>query len=250
LGCYIEHEDLFSGYDIFLAVSACETDNRVGDKASMFKNQPSRRICFAMPLLALLPSTGIAQSKPIRMVVLGDSLTAGYNLPASAAFPSVLQRVLRSKGISVEIENAGVSGDTASAGRDRLDWSIGEGADIVLVSLGANDSLRGVDAMITRKALDEIITRLHARKIKVLLAGILAPPNNGPVYGAAFKAMYEGLAAKHNVPLYPFFLDGVAGNPKLNLSDQLHPNAEGVEEMVRRILPFVEVGLKLVVPSK
>jgi acyl-CoA thioesterase I len=210
----------------------------------MRKIQPSRRICFALPLLALMPSDSYAQNKNIRMVALGDSLTAGYNLPVPAAFPSVLQRVLRAKGVAIDIENAGVSGDTASAGRDRLDWSVPDGTDIVLVSLGANDSLRGIDPAVTTKALDDIITRLKARKMKVLLAGIYAPPNNGPVYGAAFKAMYENLAAKHNVPLYPFFLDGVAGNSSLNLPDQLHPNTAGVEEMVRRILPFIEAGLK------
>jgi acyl-CoA thioesterase I len=220
----------------------------------MLKNQPlhqitlPRRMCFALPLLALLPASTLAQAKPIRMVALGDSLTAGYNLPASAAFPAVLQRALRAKGVSIEIENAGVSGDTASAGRDRLDWSVADGTDVVLVSLGANDSLRGVDVAVTSKALDEIITKLKARNMKVLLGGMLAPPNNGPVYGAAFKAMYEALASKHGVPLYPFFLDGVAGNPKLNLPDQLHPNVEGVEEMVRRIQPFVESGLKSVTP--
>jgi acyl-CoA thioesterase I len=216
----------------------------------MLKNQPSRRICLALPLLAMLPVPSLAQSKPIRMVALGDSLTAGYNLPASAAFPAVLQRALRAKGISIEIENAGVSGDTASAGRDRLDWSIADGTDMVLVSLGANDALRGLDVAVTQKALDEIITRLKARKMKVLLAGIFAPPNNGPVYAEAFKAMYVNLSAKHGVPLYPFFLDGVAGNAKLNLPDQLHPNMEGVEEMVRRIQPFIEAGLKSVTASQ
>jgi acyl-CoA thioesterase I len=216
----------------------------------MLKNQPSRRICLALPLLAMLPVPSLAQSKPIRMVALGDSLTAGYNLPASAAFPAVLQRALRAKGISIDVENAGVSGDTASAGRDRLDWSIADGTDIVLVSLGANDALRGLDVAVTQKALDEIITRLKARKMKVLLAGIFAPPNNGPVYAEAFKAMYVNLSTKHDVPLYPFFLDGVAGNAKLNLPDQLHPNMEGVEEMVRRIQPFIEAGLKSVTASQ
>jgi acyl-CoA thioesterase I len=210
----------------------------------MLKNQPCRRICFALPLLAFFPGSAEAQARTLRMVALGDSLTAGYNLPVSAAFPSVLARVLRSRGIAIDIENAGVSGDTASAGRDRLDWSVPDGTDVVLVALGANDSLRGVDIEITTRALDEIVTRLKARRIKVLLAGMLAPPNNGPVYGAAFKAMYEKLSARHGLALYPFFLEGVTGNPRLLLSDQLHPNAEGVEEMVRKMTGFVEAGLK------
>ncbi len=211
--------------------------------------QISRRLCLMLPVLLGI-SPGAAQAKPVRMVALGDSLTAGYGLPASAAFPSVLARVLSQRGHVVAIENAGVSGDTASAGRDRVDWSVSEGTELVIVALGANDSLRGIDVKITHMALDEIITRLKDRKMSVLLAGMLAPPNNGPDYGRDFKAMYEILAAKHNLPLYPFFLDGVAGDPKLNQPDQLHPTAEGVEEMVRRMSDFVETGVKAVLSSR
>jgi acyl-CoA thioesterase I len=211
--------------------------------------QLSRRFCLMLPFLAAtLPVA--AQTKPVRMVALGDSLTAGYGLPASAAFPSALERALRQRGHAVEIANAGVSGDTASAGRDRMDWSIADGTELVIVALGANDSLRGIDVAITTKALDEIITRLKERKMRVLLAGMLAPPNNGPEYARAFKAMYETLAAKHAVPLYPFFLDGIAGNARLNQPDQLHPTAEGVEEMARRITDFAEAGVKAVLSSR
>ena len=211
--------------------------------------QFSRRICLMLPLFGAA-FTAVAQARPVRMVALGDSLTAGYGLPASAAFPNALERALRQRGHAVEIANAGVSGDTASAGRDRMDWSIADGTELVIVALGANDSLRGIDVSITTKALDEIITRLKERKMRVLLAGMLAPPNNGPEYGRAFKTMYETLAAKHGVPLYPFFLDGIAGNAKLNQPDQLHPTAEGVEEMARRMTDFVEVGVKAVLSSR
>ncbi|MGL4637027.1 MAG: arylesterase [Beijerinckiaceae bacterium] len=192
-----------------------------------------------------VPST-MAQSRAVRIVALGDSLSAGYNLPASAAFPVVLEKALKAKGLNVAVENAGVSGDTASGGRDRLDWSVADGTDLVIVELGANDALRGVDPKITEAALDEIITRLKARKINVLLAGMLAPPNNGPDYARAFNGLYGRLAAKHNVPLYPFFLDGVAGDPKLNLPDGIHPTAAGVDEIVKRILPMVEEAVRAV----
>jgi acyl-CoA thioesterase I len=203
-----------------------------------------------MPLFALSGIKVFAQGRPVRMVALGDSLTAGYGLPGSSAYPAILQRVLQAKGLAVEIGNAGVSGDTASAGRDRLDWSVPEGTELVLLALGANDSLRGVDVSITEKALEEIITRLKERKIRVLVAGMLAPPNNGPEYGRAFKTMYERLAMRHDVPLYPFFLDGVTGNNTMTLPDQLHPNTAGVEEMVRRTSGFVEAGVKSILASR
>lgn len=179
-------------------------------------------------------------ARTIRIVALGDSLSAGYGLPQAAAFPTVLERELRKKGLAIAVENAGVSGDTASGGRDRLDWSVADGTDLVIVELGANDSLRGLDPRVTEAALDEILTRLKARKIDAILAGMLAPPNNGPEYVRAFNGLYRRLAEKHGVPLYPFFLDGVAGDPKLNLPDGIHPTAAGVEEIVRRILPLVE----------
>jgi acyl-CoA thioesterase I len=180
---------------------------------------------------------------PLKLAVLGDSLTAGYGLPAEAAFPAKLQKALREKGIKVDILNAGVSGDTTSAGRDRLDWSIPEGTDAVIVELGANDALRGLDPKVARAALEDIIKRLKERKIAVMLAGMYAPRNFGPEYAAKFDPIYPDLAKAYDVPLYPFFLDGIAGEAKLNLPDGIHPTAEGVDIIVARILPAVEAFL-------
>jgi acyl-CoA thioesterase I len=181
-----------------------------------------------------------AQAPPLRIVALGDSLTAGFNLPASAAFPAQLQRALAERGRRVEIENAGVSGDTSQGGLDRLDWSVAEGVAGVILELGANDALRGIDPGQTLAALDTIITRLKERRIAVLLAGMRAPPNMGPDYAGRFDAIFAGLAQKHGLVLYPFFLDGVAGRPELNQRDGIHPTAEGVGVIVQRMLPSVE----------
>lgn len=192
---------------------------------------------------AQTPSQGKAPAKPIKMVVLGDSLSAGYGLPGPAAFPVRLQKALEAKGIKVEMSNAGVSGDTASGGRERLDWSVPDGTDAVIVELGANDALRGIDPAVTRAALSDIITKLQARKIAVLLCGMLAPPNYGSDYAAKFNAIYPDLSKSLGVPLYPFFLDGVAANAKLNQADGMHPTAEGVDIVVTNILPTVEAFL-------
>jgi acyl-CoA thioesterase I len=192
--------------------------------------------------IGLFPSLAQEKSdqKPVRIVALGDSLTAGYNLPAEAAFPVRLERALKAKGHAVAVENAGVSGDTASGGLGRLDWSIGEGTDAVIVELGANDALRGLDPRLTRQALDAILQRLKARNVAVLLAGMRAPPNMGADYGRAFDAIYGELAAKHGVLLYPFFLDRVASERALNQGDGIHPTAPGVDVIVQGILPKVE----------
>ena len=184
-----------------------------------------------------------AGAKPIKMVVLGDSLSAGLGLSAPEAFPERLQNALKSKGIAVEISNAGVSGDTSSGGRDRLDWSVPEGTQAVIVELGANDALRGTDPSVTRAALTDILTRLKARKIAVLLCGMLAPPNYGSDYSARFNAIYPDLAKSFGVPLYPFFLEGVAADARLNQADGIHPTAEGVDVIVKNILPTVEAFL-------
>jgi acyl-CoA thioesterase-1 len=177
------------------------------------------------------------------MVVLGDSLSAGLGLSASAAFPARLQKSLQSKGIDVDMINAGVSGDTSSGGRDRLDWSVPEGTEAVILELGANDALRGIDPQLTRSALSDILTRLKARGVAVLLCGMVAPPNYGSEYSARFNAIYPDLAKSFGVPLYPFFLEGVAADAKLNQADGLHPTAEGVDAIVRNILPAVEAFL-------
>ncbi len=186
-----------------------------------------------------LPAAARA-ANPVRLVALGDSLTAGYQLPPAAAFPVQLERALTARGLAVTVENAGVSGDTASGGLARLDWAIGDGVKGVLLELGANDALRGVPPAETRAALDAIITRLKERGIAVLLIGMRAPPNMGAEYQAAFDAIYPDLAAKHGVPLYPFFLDGVVADPSLNLPDGMHPTEKGVAVIVERILPVVE----------
>jgi acyl-CoA thioesterase-1 len=167
-------------------------------------------------------------------------LTAGYGLPASAAFPAKLQKALRDKGITVEISNAGVSGDTTSGGLARLDWSLPKDVDGVILELGANDALRGIDPQVARQSLEEILKRLKARNIPVLLCGMYAPPNYGPQYAAKFNAIYPELAKQYEVPLYPFFLEGVATVERLNQPDGLHPTEAGVEAIVANILPTVE----------
>ena len=208
--------------------------------------QPSPPIWAAM-LLAIvslgyfsMSLPAFAQARAVKLVALGDSLSAGYNLSGSAAFPTVLEKLLRDKGIVVEIANAGVSGDTSQGGLERLDWSVPDGTDGVILELGANDALRGVDPAQTEKALDAIVTRLKARGIAVLLAGMYAPRSNGPDYAARFDALFPRLAEKHGLILYPFFLDGIAGDRVLNQPDLLHPTAEGVRVIATRMLPTLE----------
>jgi len=192
----------------------------------------------ASPAFAQAPAA--APERPVKMVVLGDSLSAGLGLSATSAFPVRLQKALNDKGIKVDMTNAGVSGDTSSGGRDRLDWSVPEGTEAVIVELGANDALRGIDPAVTRAALTEILTRLKARKVAVLLCGMLAPPNYGSEYAARFNAIYPELSKSFGVPLYPFFLEGVAAEAKLNQADGIHPTTDGVDVIVKNILPMVE----------
>jgi acyl-CoA thioesterase-1 len=177
---------------------------------------------------------------PVRIVALGDSLTAGFGLPAAAAFPAKLEKALNAKGEAVAISNAGVSGDTAAGGLARLDWSVPEGTEAVILELGANDMLRGLDPQATRKILQDILTRLQQRHIEVLLCGMLAAPNLGADYGQAFNSIYPDLAASDHLLLYPFFLAGVAGDPRFVQPDGLHPTAAGVDVIVAGILPQVE----------
>jgi acyl-CoA thioesterase I len=194
---------------------------------------------FACLLAAVSPAADAAD-RPLRIIAFGDSLTAGYGLPASASFPAQLQKALETTGRKIVIENAGVSGDTTQAGLDRLDWSIGDGIDGVIVELGANDALRGLDPAQTRSALDQIIVRLKARKIPVMLAGMRAPPNMGADFQQRFDSIFPDLAREHGLILYPFFLDGVAGRRELNQNDGIHPTADGIKLIVERILPSVE----------
>ena len=198
---------------------------------------------MAIPTLA---QTSGAAAKPLKVVVLGDSLSAGFGLGGAEAFPAKLQSALRAKGIAAEIDNAGVSGDTSSGGLGRLDWSVPDGTAAVILELGANDALRGIDPALTRNALGEIIQRLQQRGIAVLLCGMRAPPNYGADYAARFDAIYPDLAKQFDVPLYPFFLDGVAAETSLNQADGMHPTAAGVDRIVERILPMVETFLRKV----
>ena len=181
-----------------------------------------------------------AADQPLNVVALGDSLTAGYGLAEQDGFVPRLQAALAAKGVSATVANAGVSGDTATDGLARLDWSVPAQTQAVIVELGANDMLRGIDPQLTRKALETILQRLSARHIAVLLCGMRAAPNLGSAYGQAFERIYPQLAAQYGVALYPFFLDGVAANLQLMQSDGMHPNAAGVGVIVKRILPTVE----------
>lgn len=178
----------------------------------------------------------LAAAAPARIVMLGDSLTAGYGLANEEAYPARLEAALRAEGYEVEIVNAGVSGDTTAGGLERLDWSVPDGTDGVILALGANDMLQGRDPAATRKNLEAIITRLRARDIPVMLMGMRAAPNLGRDYVQAFDAIYAELAARHDLVLVPFFLEGVAADPALNQADGIHPTAEGVEVMVANTL--------------
>jgi acyl-CoA thioesterase-1 len=203
----------------------------------------ARLFMHMLVLMVALMAAGPVFAQPVKMVVLGDSLSAGLGLSGPAAFPARLQKALKDKGIEVDMINAGVSGDTASGGRDRLDWSIPAGTEAVIVELGANDALRGTDPAVTRAALTDVVSRLKARRIAVMLCGMLAPPNYGQDYAARFNTIYPDLAKKFDVPLYPFFLAGVAADPKLNQADGIHPTAEGVDIIVANILPTVQAFL-------
>ena len=209
----------------------------------MFKHMLVWSLLLAVTEPALAQSSVAVGGTPIKMVVLGDSLSAGYGLAGPDAFPAKLQKALKARGIDVDMTNAGVSGDTSSGGRDRLDWSVPEGTQAVIVELGANDALRGTDPAVTRAALSDIVTRLKARGIAVMLCGMLAPPNYGADFAARFNSIYPDLAKSFGVTLYPFFLNGVASDAKLNQADGIHPTAEGIDIIVKNIMPTVEAFL-------
>lgn len=209
---------------------------------------PAHRLVNAITALVLaaiaaLGPVAAADRPPPRLLLLGDSLFAGYGLPRGEAFPARLQAALQKDGSAVSIIEAGVSGDTTAGGLARLPWVLGGGPEqqpeAALIELGGNDVLRGFAPQTTEANLDRILATFGERRIPVLLVGMRAPPNLGADYGKAFDAIFPRLAAKHGVPLYPFFLDGVAGNPALNQPDGIHPNAAGVQIIVERILPDV-----------
>ncbi|HUA53194.1 MAG TPA: arylesterase [Candidatus Sulfotelmatobacter sp.] len=187
----------------------------------------------------LFPASGRA-AHPVKLLALGDSLTAGYGLPSDESFTTQLQSRLEAEGFEVTVVNGGVSGDTSAGGLARLDWLLADKPDFVLVELGGNDGLRGLDPQVTYRNLDAVLSRLHERGIPALLTGMVAPPNLGREYDAAFAAVFPRLAKEHGVPFYPFFLDGVAADPTLNQADGIHPNARGVEVVVDRIMPYVK----------
>ena len=200
---------------------------------------------LSISVVLLLPIDSKAnQNTQIKILVLGDSLTAGYGLDKNGSFPAVLEKYLRASGWDTTIANGGVSGDTSAGGKNRLKWALTKNPDVVIVELGANDGLRGLNPNNTKENLAAILRELRQRKISVLLAGMLAPPNFGKTYGQEFKKIYLDLAREFNVPLYKFFLDGVAGKPALNQSDGIHPNKKGVVVIVERILPRVVSILK------
>ncbi len=179
-------------------------------------------------------------SKPIKIVAFGDSLTAGYMLAEADAFPAKLQKALTEKGHKVDVINAGVSGDTTAAGLDRIAWAVPADADGVIVELGANDALRGLDPAAARANLDKILATLKSQKAEVLIAGMRAPRNLTPSYVSEFDSIFPDLAAKYGALLYPFFIEKIAMNASLNLADGIHPNAKGVDAIVADILPKVE----------
>lgn len=188
----------------------------------------------------LLLSVQLAFAKPVTLLVLGDSLTAGLGLETQDAFPAKLEAALKPRHPDLTIVNAGVSGDTAADGLARLDWALTDDLGGLIVGLGANDALRGLDTVQTEMALDGIMLKAQQRNLPVLILGMKAPPNMGPDYVARFDGLYPRLAGKHGALLYPFFLDGVAANASLNQADGIHPNAQGVDAIVLKVLPHVE----------
>lgn len=210
----------------------------------------SQLLFFITALFSCIFTVNAHAKKQIQIVAFGDSLTAGYQLPPSASFPAQLEKTLKTKGYDIKITNAGVSGDTTNGGLARFDWAIPDNTDIVILELGANDALRGISPEQTKQNLDKTLHKLRSKGIIILLAGMKAPGSLGEEYTKAFDQIYPDLAKKYNISLYPFFLEGVALRPKLNLSDGIHPNREGVAIIVKNILPHIEALIKQVDAQK
>ncbi len=209
-------------------------------------------MCFAWLTAGLAANPVIAAepARPVRIVAFGDSLTAGFGLPASEAFPQRLDVALKQRGHAVEVINAGVSGDTTAGGLTRVDWAVPDGTDAVILELGANDALQGRDPAQTRNNLDAIVGRLTTKGVIILIAGMRAPRNLGEAYAARFDPIFPDLASKHGMLLYPFFLDGIALDSSLNQGDGIHPNSKGVAIIVERMLPAVEQLIARVVAKR
>lgn len=206
-------------------------------------------VVFYLALMGLFQFASTALAAPLKIVAFGDSLMAGYELPAGDAYPAKLEAALKKAGVDVTITNGAVSGDTTADGLARLDWTIPDGTDGVLLELGANDALRGLDPVATARNLDAMVARLQERGIAVLLFGMMAPPNMGQGYADTFNSAYPKLAKARNVPLYPFFLDGIITDSALKLKDGMHPNAQGVDRLVEKTLPVVKTFIGSIKPG-
>ncbi len=217
----------------------------MGFKPAWIPNRPSLPVVFAIfVFLGVLAMSHPAAAKSFKIVAFGDSLMAGYQLGPQEGFVPQMQAALRERGLQVEVINGAVSGDTTSGGKARIDWSVPDDADLVLLELGANDMLRGQPPDATRANLDAMLTRLSERGIAAILFGMKAAPQLGDNYVSSFDSIYPELAKKHDVPLVPFFLDGVAANRSMLLDDGMHPNPKGVKAMVNNALPVVVKALE------
>ncbi|MEM7654358.1 MAG: arylesterase [Pseudomonadota bacterium] len=208
----------------------------------------SRALHSLITVLALLlfGPAALAQQEPVKLLALGDSLVAGYGLSEADSFTTKLQQALQNEGFNVSVINGGVSGDTSAGGLARMDWLLSDIPDAALIELGANDGLRGLDPRDTEKNIDQIVVNFQERGVPVMLAGMYAPPNLGEEYGRDFDQVFPKIAEQRSVPLYPFFLDGVAAVPELNQPDGIHPNADGVDVIIEKLLPSVVALLQTV----
>ena len=195
---------------------------------------------LTIAILLLSATFSTASEKPIRILAFGDSLTSGYGVRPKDAFPNQLQKALKTRGHNITVINGGVAGDTTAAGLSRFDWTVGDDVDAVILELGANDALRGIEPKVTRDNLQKILAKLQERKLPVLFVGMRSPANWGDTYADDFDAIFPALAKEHGLVFYPFFLEGVVLDAKLNQQDGMHPNAKGVAEIVRQIMPSVE----------
>ena len=236
---------MFTGPLALERVSSMSRSRMIGESAPPGSRPLSvfKLVCF---LLVLLPVSVTASGESVRLLAFGNSLVAGFGLSTSDGFVVQLENTLRDRHFDVDVIDGGVSGDTTSGGLARIEWALADRIDAVILELGSNDALRGIDPAITRKNLDSILKILSDRNVPVLLAGMYAPRNLGVEYTESFDRIYPELAAIHDTVYYPFFLEGVAGKPALNQEDGIHPNAAGVEEIVQRLIPYVEMLLKRV----